>query len=616
MSKRSGTIFSVLFLAAAALLIGLPVSAEENHSTERDDDHGRSCRAIAVINPGEQNIPEVSVVDGVGVQATVQLNGASSKPSNAYSMLWEQTGGPAVVLKGKKDDKQVTFLAPQVGPEGATLTFRLTVQGCSPLQTSVATAIVKITGANRSPVAIILPEGDVTVTEGAWVSFDGSLSKDPDGDNLSYSWSQVVNGEHGEVLSADKVFTFTAPVAPYPDGASLAFRLTVSDGYLISSADKTVNVKWVNAPPLAKLSCPVQAGEGDLITLDGSASSDTDNGIVSYAWKQLLGVPNAELPSDLTTPSISFRVPLLGPAYDTMKFGLAVTDSGGLSSSAECDVRVVDVTPPVIGMIDTISVEAKSRVGSNVIYKLTAIDAVDGDVAVLCNPASGSGFALGDTVVNCSAKDKAGNAAAHSFIVKVLDTKAPTVLPPPNVRLYATGSLTAVKFRAALAKDAIGVVSLKSDAPAGGFPVGTTTVTWSARDAAGNTGVAKSTVTVLPWTMKGFYMPVRMGGIVNKVKGGSTVPIRFEMFSGPTELTKVSAIKQISADPVTCTNTSGPTNEINDSELDLSPASLTYDSKSGRYVYKWRTPDEKGTCYVVTLTGQDGSKLSANFKLR
>ena len=41
----------------------------------------------------------------------------------------------------------------------------------------------------------------------------------------------------------------------------------------------------------------------------------------------------------------------------------------------------------------------------------TATDLVDGDVSVSCDHASGSSFPAGDTVVNCSATDEAGNTA-------------------------------------------------------------------------------------------------------------------------------------------------------------------------------------------------------------
>ena len=38
--------------------------------------------------------------------------------------------------------------------------------------------------------------------------------------------------------------------------------------------------------------------------------------------------------------------------------------------------------------------------------------------------------------------------------------------------------------------------------------------------------------------MSGYYQPVDMNGVWNTVKGGSTVPLKFELFAGTTELTR------------------------------------------------------------------------------
>jgi hypothetical protein len=47
---------------------------------------------------------------------------------------------------------------------------------------------------------------------------------------------------------------------------------------------------------------------------------------------------------------------------------------------------------------------------------------VDGALTPTCVPASGSSFALGTTLVTCSATDGAGNTASASFSVTLQDT--------------------------------------------------------------------------------------------------------------------------------------------------------------------------------------------------
>jgi hypothetical protein len=120
-------------------------------------------------------------------------------------------------------------------------------------------------------------------------------------------------------------------------------------------------ILWVNDPPVAVVTCPETVNEGAIVTLDGNGSSDSDDGIASYAWNQLEGLPNADLSEvDLSSSIISFTVPQLTSQLNTMKFKLIVTDKGGLQSSAECDVTVLDVTPPVISGADDITAEATS----------------------------------------------------------------------------------------------------------------------------------------------------------------------------------------------------------------------------------------------------------------
>jgi trimeric autotransporter adhesin len=125
------------------------------------------------------------------------------------------------------------------------------------------------------------------------------------------------------------------------------------------------------------------------------------------------------------------------------------------------------------------------------------------------------------------------------------------------------------------------------------------------------------TLTVSAWTMRGFYSPVDMGTssslVYNTIKGGQTVPLKFEVFSGSTELTNVSAVQPLSTALVSCT--SGPEDAI---ELTATGnTELRYDSTSGQFIYNWKTPTGTNKCYKVTVTAADGiSKLIAYFKLK
>ena len=50
----------------------------------------------------------------------------------------------------------------------------------------------------------------------------------------------------------------------------------------------------------------------------------------------------------------------------------------------------------------------------------------------------------------------------------------------------------------------------------------------------------------------GFDSPVDMGGVWNIVKGGATVPLKFEVFAGTTELTNISVVDTFTVKGVAC----------------------------------------------------------------
>jgi hypothetical protein len=117
----------------------------------------------------------------------------------------------------------------------------------------------------------------------------------------------------------------------------------------------------------------------------------------------------------------------------------------------------------------------------------------------------------------------------------------------------------------------------------------------------------------MAWTLKGFYQPVDMNGIYNVVKNGSTVPLKFEIFAGSTELTNPAFIKSLTYAATSC-NANASTDEIETTAT--GGTSLRYDATAGQFVFNWKTPNTAGMCYRVTLTTIDGSSLVAYFKLK
>jgi hypothetical protein len=104
-----------------------------------------------------------------------------------------------------------------------------------------------------------------------------------------------------------------------------------------------------------------------------------------------------------------------------------------------------------------------------------------------------------------------------------------------------------------------------------------------------------------------------MNGIHSVVKNGSTVPLKFEIFAGATELTDTANVKSLTYAQTSCDVTAN-TDEIE--TVATGGTSLRYDATSGQFIYNWKTPNTAGKCYRVTMTTQDGSSLVAYFKLK
>ncbi len=144
--------------------------------------------------------------------------------------------------------------------------------------------------------------------------------------------------------------------------------------------------------------------------------------------------------------------------------------------------------------------------------------------------------------------------------------------------------------------------------------IGSHALTATAHDNAGNTGTDTRNYSVNAWTVSGFYQPVDLGGVWNTVKNGSTVPLKFEVFAGTTELTDVAVVDSFAVKGVTCPGASAPTDDV---ELTTTGGtSLRYDTTAGQFIQNWQTPKKPGVCYQVTVTTDDGSSTLANFKLK
>ncbi|RJP83246.1 MAG: hypothetical protein C4522_01230, partial [Desulfobacteraceae bacterium] len=235
----------------------------------------------------------------------------------------------------------ITFTAPTVGASGDSLEFKLTVTDNDGLK-NTAKAVVNIVKADDTNTAPTANAGlNQTVAQGAVVSLNGSGSSDPDaGDTITYRWEKLSGPDVTLSDSTSATPTFTAPST----GVNVAFefQLTVTDNGGLKGTDTVIiNVTdSTNTPPTANAGADQAVAAGASVTLDGTASADTEDSVItSFFWRQLSGT-SVEL-SDPASSQPTFSAPAAG--NESLEFELTVTDSEGLKGSDSCVIAVAPV---------------------------------------------------------------------------------------------------------------------------------------------------------------------------------------------------------------------------------------------------------------------------------
>ncbi|MCC7261593.1 MAG: T9SS type A sorting domain-containing protein, partial [Candidatus Latescibacteria bacterium] len=206
--------------------------------------------------------PAQTVISG----QVVQLDGSqSSDPEhqplsyhwhNFYSPLSSYTPPDwvPIALSGA-DTATPTFVAPAPG----TYYFALVVD--DGLLQSSATTAVTVMAANQPPVANAGPDQTVEGTGPLTsVTLNGAASTDPDGDALSYSWSE----------NSAEISTASNPTLSLAQGPH-TFTLTVSDGQGGSAVDEVVvNLVDTTAPTASAALVAISRGHDDDEDEDGN----------------------------------------------------------------------------------------------------------------------------------------------------------------------------------------------------------------------------------------------------------------------------------------------------------------------------------------------------------
>jgi hypothetical protein len=417
---------------AEATVLTFRLTASDGRGGVVSDDMNVTVNDVPPVNhpPSVSAGPDKTIDEGT----STTLDGAVSDPDgDALTILWTQTGGPAVtIING--NTPQATITAPQVAA-ATPLAFRLTATDPGGLSTSDDVLIVvnDVPPPNRPPSADAGP--DQTVTSGAVVTLTGA-GTDPDNDPITFSWTQTLGPIVALSGANSSVATFVAPIVNV--NTVFRFRLTVTDAGGLTAADPiliTVSPPVAgNQNPLANAGTDQTVLENAPVQLAGSGS-DPDGDPITLSWQQT-GGPVAVLVNP-ESPNPTF----VAPAVDNdsvLRFTLTVSDNRGGRASDDVLVTVKNndtVNPP-----PTANAGPDQEVGENSVVTLDGSGSTDpsnelltfqwvqigGPAVALTDPAAvqpvfTTPLVSGDTLITfqLTVRDPAGNAASDQITVTV-----------------------------------------------------------------------------------------------------------------------------------------------------------------------------------------------------
>jgi hypothetical protein len=232
-----------------------------------------------------------------------------------------------------------------------------------------------------------------------------------------------------------------------------------------------------------------------------------------------------------------------GPYSGTSTVTWQAQDASGNTSTCNQVVTVTDTIVPVITCPNAITIHTTVNCTSN--QSIGTATATDNCTASPTITNNNSGPYSGITTVTWKAQDASGNTSTCNQVVTVTDTIAPVVSNCPSSYTATRSCPGSVTWPSgAIANDNCGTISsfgwaLSGATTASGasstytyasFGDGVTTVTYTATDAAGNTGTCTFTISILQLSVSD--SSTQYNGVNIKCNGGSTGIIMTKVTNG------------------------------------------------------------------------------------
>ncbi len=301
----------------------------------------------------------------------------------------------------------------------------------------------------------------------------------------------------------------------YPVGSTVVTWTVTDLSGLTSSCSMTVTVNDVTSPPLT---CP----QDQIVDIDGSNCMASNVVLTQPTVQDACGVSTItnNAPNEFTVGSTQVI--------------WTVTDNNGNVSTCSLNVIVQDNNDPIINCPPNVSINTDPGVAVASVTVGFASATDDCGIESLINDHTGTNnasgvYPIGTTLVTWIATDNNGNTATCTMTVTVSDGEAPIIDCPSNPSVNAAiGQCEAfVNVGVPVVQDNDGIATLINDFnntsdASGVYPVGQTTVTWTATDFNGNISTCIMTVTVVDVTPPTINCPPDINASVDDNGCGAT----------------------------------------------------------------------------------------------
>ena len=363
------------------------------------------------------------------------------------------------------------------------------------------------TGSGSSIMNVSFNVGTTTIT---WTATDGSGNTATATQDVVVTDAvlPVIAGVPADLtLTADAGLctttgTWTAPTASDECGIA-TFTATASSGdaFAVGTTVVTYTATDVNGN-VSTASFNVTVVDSELPVIAGmpsdiSVTSDINTCGTTATWVAPTSTDNCGIAS-FTSSHSSGDFFTVGTTIVTY----TATDVNGNISTGSFNVVVADLNPVITGTPSDITVNNDAgNCSAAVTWTAPTVSDNCSGVSMVSSSASGDVFAVGTTTVTYTATDNNGNITTSSFDITVLDAEDPVFVSAPS---DITVSSTAISCDASVTWTSPVVSDNCTSAPtvtstyASGdvFPVGTTTVTYTVVDDAGNSSITTFDITV------------------------------------------------------------------------------------------------------------------------